>query len=222
MSARWLVVAALVAAAPLPQAERAFRRGDFAAAAEGYQRALAAGDTTSAVRYNLGTALLRLGRTDEARPHLEAVARAADAALAARAAYNAGNADLAPVAAGRVPPAERVPRLERAIAHYRGALRADPADADAKWNLELAERLLRQDPQGGGGGGGEDESPSGGEGGGDVEAPASLRGAGTGGDRPLTPAEAERILAGAERRDLQVQRERLKQDPRRIHGVRDW
>src|SRR5687768_13066875 len=60
----------------LPDAERAYRRGDYQAAAQGYARALAKGDSSADVRYNLGTSLLRLGRHDEARPHLEAAARA--------------------------------------------------------------------------------------------------------------------------------------------------
>lgn len=215
-----LALAALLAASGvLATAERAYRQGDYEAAAAGYARALAAGDSSAAVRYNLGTALLRLGRHDEARPHLEAAA--GDSALAARAAFNAGFADLAPAAAGRVPPDERRPRLERAVTRYRTALRADPSDADAKWNLELAERLLRREASGGGNE--DDEDPAGGGGGSEEESTKSSapRGADPGG-APLTPAEAERILAGAEQRDLAVQRERLKQDQRRIHGVRDW
>lgn len=214
---RLLLAAALLAASVLADAERAYRRGDYEAAAAGYARAVAEGDSSAAVRYNLGTALLRLGRPDEARPHLEASARSADPALRLRAAHNAGYLDLAPVAAARVSPAERRPRLERAVAHYRTALRAAPHDPDAKWNLELAERLLRQEAGGGGG----DDPDDGGGGAAPDDAPAEPR-PGASGDRPLTAAQAERLLAEAERRDLAVQRERLKQDQLRIHGVRDW
>lgn len=223
MTARALLLAALLAGGALADAERAQRRGDPAAAAEAYRRARAEGDTSVAVRYNLGTMLLALGRHDEARPHLEAAA--ADSALRLRAAYNAGYADLAPVAAGRVPDAaERTARLERAVARYRAVLLADSADDDARWNLELAERLLRRESASGGGGG-EDDSGGGGGGGGEDEEEAPAGGGSAsprGGDRPISPAQAERILGAAEQRDLAVQRERLKQDPRRIHGVRDW
>jgi Ca-activated chloride channel homolog len=219
LSARWLLLAAVLASGTLAEAERAYRRGDFAAAAAGYARALAAGDSSAVVRYNLGTSLLRLGRHDEARAQLEAAARAPDAPLRSRAAYNAGWADLAPVAAGRAPAPERTARLERAVAHYRAALRAAPDDADAKWNLELAERLLRTPPEApGGGGGGED---GGGEGGTD-DAPAGPRPALPGDERALTPAETERLLAGAEQRDLRVQREQLRRAPRQPPALRDW
>jgi Ca-activated chloride channel family protein len=226
---RWMMIAgaaALIGGGVLADAERAYRRGDYPAAAQGYGRALAEGDSSAAVRYNLGTALLRLGRHDEARPHLEAAARArARGDVRFRAGYNAGNADLKPVAGGRVPPDQRRDRLNRAIRHYRGALLIDPQDADAKWNLELATRLLREQEGGGGGGDEENESPGGG-GGQNPPSPATPQpqpsSAGDGAGRPMTREQAERILAGAEAREQRIQRQQLKQDQNRIHGVRDW
>lgn len=223
-----LGLALLVGGGALAEGDAAFRRGDFRRAAEAYGRALAAGDSSAVVRYNLGTTLLRLNRHDEARPHLEAAARLrARAGLSARAAYNAGNADLAPVAAGRVPKEQSRERLLRAVGHYRRALLANPGDADAKWNLELAQRLLRE--QAGGGGGGEDEKeneqPRGGEGEG-PPSPASPQPrpgqASEGAGRPMTRERAERILAGAEAREQEIQRQQLKREQSRIHGIRDW
>lgn len=221
-----VLAAALIGGGVLADAERAYRRGDYQAAARGYGRALAEGDSSAVVRYNLGTALLRLGRHDEARPHLQAAARArASADTRFRAAYNAGGADLQPVAAGRVPREQRRERLVRAIHHYRRALLVDPADADAKWNLELANRLLREQSGGGGGDEDENESPSGGGGQDDPSPTPPQPQPSTGGDgagRPMTREQAERILAGAEAREQRIQRQQLKQDQTRIHGVRDW
>lgn len=218
--------AALIGGGVLADAERAYRRGDYAAAARGYARALAEGDSSAAVRYNLGTTLLRLGRHDEARPHLEAAARArASADTRFRGAYNAGGADLQPVAAGSVPREQRRERLTRAINHYRRALLQNPDDADAKWNLELANRLLRNEPGGGGGDDEKNENPSGGGGENDPSPASPQPRQGTGGEgagRPMTPEQAERILAGAEAREQRIQRQQLKQDQTRIHGVRDW
>lgn len=222
-----ILFAVLIGGGALADAERAYRRGDYQAAAQGYARALAKGDSSAAVRYNLGTSLLRLGRHDEARPHLEAAARArALTDIRFRAAYNAGGTDLQPVASGATPPGQRRERLTRAIRHYRGALLIHPQDADARWNLELATRLLREEA-GGGGGGDDDENESPGGGGGEnPPTPGTPQPqpstADEGAGRPMTKAQAERILSGAEAREQRIQRRQLKQDQNRIHGVRDW
>ena len=222
-----LGAAALIGGGALAEGERAYLRGDYRAAAAAYARALADGDSSAVVRYNLGTSLLRQGRYDEARPHLAAAALArAPLEVRFRAEYNAGNAELVPVASGRVAPEQRRAWLYRAIAHYRRALLLRPDDVDAKWNLELANRLLREQP----GGGGEDEdeeneSPSGGGGENDPSAgtPQPRPGqADAGPGQPMTREQAERILAGAETREQRILRQQLKQDQVRIHGVRDW
>jgi Ca-activated chloride channel homolog len=206
---------------------RAYRTGDARRAVEVYTRALERGDSSAAVRYNLGTALVRLGRHDEARPHLEAAAAARTAAqLRQRAHYNAGNADLEPVFRRRVPQGQRVERLERAVARYKRALLADPNDVDAKWNLELAQRLLDRERQGGGGGG--EQQQGGGGSGGEEEQPSPRQGpapapAPTGPSTPqLSPEEVERILSGAQRQEREVQREVREKDRGTARAVRDW
>jgi tetratricopeptide (TPR) repeat protein len=222
-----LGLALLIGGGALAEGDAAFRRGDFRRAAQAYGRALAAGDSSATVQYNLGTTLLRLNRHDEARPHLEAAARLrARAGLAARAAYNAGNADLAPVASKRVPREQNRERLLRAIGHYRRALLMNPGDADAKWNLELAQRLLREQA---GGGGSEDEKKNEQPQGGGGQAPPSPANpqprpgqASEGANQPMTRERAERILAGAEAREQQIQRQQLKREQSKIHGIRDW
>ncbi|HEX6911307.1 MAG TPA: hypothetical protein VF142_12965, partial [Longimicrobium sp.] len=135
------------------------------------------------------------------------------------------NADLAPVAANRVPREQRQERLLRAIAHYRRALLMNPGDADARWNLELAQRLLREASGGGGGDDeDEDEQPRGGGGQGPPSPanPQPQPGPASQGNRPMTREQAERILAGAETREQDIQRRQLKQDQARLHGIRDW
>lgn len=218
------LAAGLIGGGVLAEAERAYGRGDYAAAAAAYARAVAAGDTSAAVRYNLGTSLLRLGRYDEARPHLEAAARARR--ISGRAAYNAGNTDLVPAAAGKTPADQREPALRRAVAHYRQALLHDPADADARWNLELAQRLLAEERKGGGGGGGgsPEPDPDPDTGGGKAPSPATPPPApsGPGGDGGMTPEQAQQVLDGAERREQQVQRRELKRASQTPAGVRDW
>jgi Ca-activated chloride channel family protein len=221
----------LLAALPLlgggmVEGNRLYRAGQFRRAAEAYQRRVAAGDTSVAARYNLGTALLRLQKWDEARPLLESasgVRRAPE--LRQLALYNAGNADLEPVFRRKVTePDARRERLLRAIVHYKDALLARPGDADAKWNLELAQRLLDREQQRSGGGGADQRNQGGGGGGQGPPQPAPQPAP----SPQQTPApelsqrEAERILTGAARAEADAQREVLSRVRGQRKTVRDW
>jgi Ca-activated chloride channel homolog len=190
------------------QQERAARlaAGGDLDGAERVLRELAAADPDDPdLQYNLGTILLLQGRHDEARPHLERAARALPADVAAP--YNLGNTDLEPAHADTAL-AERDARLRRSIEAYKAALRADPTDEDAKWNLELAWRLLeREEPppaDGGGGGGAGDGPPEAGQ-----RDPAPLPAAGDGREPDMSPEQAEELLRSAQQQELQLQRERL-------------
>ena len=177
-------------------------------------------DSASArARYNLGTALLLAQRYSEAREQLLRATSAVDSLIRQHASYNVGNTDLEPVHAGAVK-VGREESLRRAIEAYKQALLTDPGDADAKWNLELARRLLStppesppppESPDAGGGGGG------GGEGGGGGSDPQAGRQdpreqpAGGGGSHPeLSPEAAERLLASAQEREAGIQEEKLR------------
>lgn len=209
------------------EGNRLYRSGQFRRAAEAYQRRVAAGDTSAAARYNLGTALLRLQKWDEARPMLESAAGVRRApGLRQRALYNAGNADLEPVFRRKVTePDARRERLQRAIAHYKDALLARPGDGDAKWNLELAQRLLDREPPRSGGGGGADEPSQGGGGGGQQTPQPAPQPAPSPQQAPapeLSQREAERILTGASRAEANAQREVLSRIRGQRKTVRDW
>lgn len=222
----------LLAALPLlgggmVEGNRLYRSGQFRRAAEAYQRRAAAGDTSAAARYNLGTALLRLQKWDEARPLLESAAGVRrEPELRQRAHYNAGNADLEPVFRKKVTePEKRRERLTRAIAHYKEALLARPGDADAKWNLELAQRLLDREPPQRGGGGGADQQNQGGGGGGQQPPQPAPQPAPSPQPAPtpeLSQREAERILTGAARAEADAQREVLSRVRGQRKTVRDW
>jgi tetratricopeptide (TPR) repeat protein len=209
------------------EGNRLYRAGQFRRAAEAYQRRAAAGDTSAVVRYDLGTALLRLRKWDEARPLLEGAAGSRRIPeLRQRALYNAGNTDLEPVFLRKATkPNERRERLTRAIAHYKDALLARPGDADAKWNLELAERLLDHEPPRSGGGGGAEQQNQGGGGGGQQPPQPAPQPAPSPQPAPapeLSEREAERILTGAARAEADAQREVLSRVRGQRKTVRDW
>lgn len=203
-----------------PDPAERFAAGDYAGAAAGYAARLSAHPADLVAHYDLGATLLRMREFDAARPHLEAAAREGTGAARRWGAYNAGNTDLEPVFADRSTP-NGADRLRRAIQAYRYALRIDPSDADAKWNLELALRLLRDQPENpppsGGGGAGGGGGGGGGAGGGlGRPNPQPLPG-GAGGEPALDRAEAERVLDRAEMEEAGRQREALaRPQPSRI------
>lgn len=144
-----LLVFLIVAGGCSPAAREARRghqlyaAGRFRESHEAFQRALASsGDP--ALQYALGTTLYRLHRyEDAARSFREATGVPR---LRQRSWYNLGNAYVrAAEEAG-----DKEMLLGQAIAAYEEALRLDPADSAAKWNLELALRRRGDDRESGG------------------------------------------------------------------------
>lgn len=192
-----------------------FDQGRYEEAEREYRQALARDPGSAEVHYDLGATAIRLREHEAARPHLEIASRTGDRRLRQWAFYNIGNTRLEPV----VLDLSEEPRddLVAAIVAYKRALLLDPDDEDARWNLELARRLLeremesprpRPDPRtgggGGSGGGGPDDADSG-------SADPRDRPASAGGRAPeLSRTEAERVLMAAEQRELGLQREKLR------------
>jgi tetratricopeptide (TPR) repeat protein len=215
-----LAVAAMLIAAGVHEGNRAFREGRFADAEAAYRAAIERGDDGALVRYNLGTALLRQGRYEEAREHFE-IAAMTDGPEAVRQAarYNSGNTGLEPAFVLPLS-AARVEMLRHAVVEYRAALLLDPSDEDAKWNLELAQRLL--EAAGGGGGGGGGGGADGDEGRADATPDAAPEPGGDGGEAGMSETPAERVLRQAAARDRELQQERLRRTTAPPPGVRDW
>lgn len=192
---------------PHDEAARLSAAGDLAAADSIYRRLLAETPDDPELHYNLGTVLALQRRYDEARPHLETAAGVDAPTLVVAAPYNLGNTDLEPAYADSAL-AERDERLRRSIESYKAALRAAPSDEDAKWNLELARRLLERDPPpsgGGGGGGGGEGNPQPGE-----RQPTPSTGGGPGSSPQMSEDQIEELLNSARQRETEVQRDRLK------------
>lgn len=119
-----------------------YENGQFEEAAEAYRaglQELEEGDAPAmAARLwnNLGAALHRLERHEEAHKAFENALSAADADEdRVRAAYNAGNNE---VARGN---------LEAALDFYERTLLADPSHEDARYNYEFVKRRLEQESE---------------------------------------------------------------------------
>jgi tetratricopeptide (TPR) repeat protein len=123
--------------------ERLYAEGRYRESYAAFQRALtASGDP--ALQYSVGTALYRMHRYEEAAKSFREVVSIPR--LRQPAYYNLGNAYVrasedAPDPAGL---------LRQAIIAYEQALKLDPADSAAKWNLELALKRRGEDRESGG------------------------------------------------------------------------
>jgi tetratricopeptide (TPR) repeat protein len=120
------------AAARNNEGNRLYNQRRYDEALKMYTDAQAVRPEAPELHYNIGNVLYRKQEFDKAAEEYRKAEAARDPALSQAAVFNRGNALLAQQ------------RLPEAIQAYVQALRADPADADAKRNLELALRLLKE------------------------------------------------------------------------------
>lgn len=117
----------------------AYEEGRFDEAAEAYERAVLAGETRPEIVYNLGAARYRAAEGDSAGlaaalADFRRAGASAGAGLRNDAGYNAATMQAL------------LGDLEAAIDGYKDVLRENPADNDARYNLELLQRMLSQAP----------------------------------------------------------------------------
>ncbi|MEJ0092719.1 MAG: MxaK protein [Methylocella sp.] len=110
-------------------------------------------DAAAPVAFARATFLLEHDRLDEAEPFAEAVDQRGSPKLRAALHYNLANARLRiameDIVRSKIEPA--IPLVSLARQDYRRALRLDPTDWDAKYNTDVADRLIRDFPSGGAG-----------------------------------------------------------------------
>jgi mxaK protein len=89
---------------------------------------------------------LKRNRIEEAQPFLDQAAVRADGSTRVRMLYNMANARMR-AAIGKGDYDKAIPLVTLSKSEYRNALRLDPEDWDAKYNLDIAMRLVRDLPQ---------------------------------------------------------------------------
>ncbi|HEX6558241.1 MAG TPA: tetratricopeptide repeat protein, partial [Longimicrobiales bacterium] len=220
----------------LERGNRYYRSGHYQEAVVEYEKAIANGDDAPETRYNLGTAYLRLGKYEDAERHLRLALREMRPDVRERAYYNLGNRFLENARKAGGDAQSNAQLLEGAIDAYKQALRLQPDDMDAKWNLELA---LREKEK-------QSKSPSSGEqqqqptnqnqknqsasaGGGAGSSSQSQSSAGQGRNRgqnyeqrPMSQEQADRILSAVEQDERQLTKEKLRKGERHTPVARDW
>jgi tetratricopeptide (TPR) repeat protein len=156
---------------------RLYEQGSFEQALQSFDAAALERPLDPRVQYDRGLSLYKLGRHDEARAALEKAAELdREGQLTAKTHYNLGNVA---AAAGDA---------KRAIQEFRTALRADPADEQARHNLEVLLKKLppRKDtgPDGGAPDGGPADAGQRDAGASDAGRPDGGHDGGTDGGRP--------------------------------------
>lgn len=117
----------------LAEGNEAFEAGNYMDALTAYVTAQRAAPAMAEPYYNAANALYRQDAYAEAIAQIEsALSAEADATLTTHSYFNLGNSHYNSF------------DLQQAIAAYTEALRRDPADMDAKYNLELALQQLAQ------------------------------------------------------------------------------
>ncbi len=115
------------------EGNRLYREGKLEDALRLYEQAEKLEPSSPAVQYNIGNALYKLERYDQAYDRYRKAFAAPQTPLAEGARYNAGNTHFARRNWGE------------AISNYKDALRIDPTDVEAKKNLELALRAMEEE-----------------------------------------------------------------------------
>jgi tetratricopeptide (TPR) repeat protein len=200
-------VPTLAAQGPTNRPDAAWRAGDTSAAVTGYLEQARAGTGGDTTWFNAGAVALAAGDSATARVALERAGRSVEPDVRFRALFDLGLLELRLAVSDSTSRAEH---LAAAVRRYREALLLDPGHSGAKWNYELALRLLPPESSppdrpaaGGAGGGGETEPPP---------------------QRGLTASEAEQILrsmAEAERETLRNQARRSRRAAE-TRGSREW
>jgi Ca-activated chloride channel homolog len=111
----------------------AFEKGEFSEAEGNYRQAENSEKLKDIATYNLGDALYRQGKFDEAADNFGKVAeQSQDPNLKAKALHNLGNSYLSKQEFGK------------ALDSYKQALRLNPNDDDSRYNLAYARKMIQQ------------------------------------------------------------------------------
>jgi tetratricopeptide (TPR) repeat protein len=115
----------------IKEGNNAFRQEQYDSALERYQMAEAERPESPEIDYDIAGVLHKQEKYEEAVERYNKALNSQDASVNSRAQYNLGNTYF------------RMDDFAKAIASYQKALEADPSDLDAKFNLELARRKLK-------------------------------------------------------------------------------
>ena len=130
--------------------QKAYRANDFAYALKDLETELGK-KNPALMHYDQGVIQFDQKNYPEAIKSFESAKSTDDPALRAKAQYNLGTTILASTVGDQSPPDQQLPRVEQAIEELESAVQADPADLEAKQNLEraviLQQKMKKQEEQ---------------------------------------------------------------------------
>ncbi len=176
------------------------KKGNFQEAHDRYQEALVLEPDNPKIHYNIGRALHKQGRHQEAASEFQLAMLSKDRKFQARTMYNIGNC------------AYRQGGLDQAIQAYTMALLLNPSDLQTKQNLELALRM-KDKPQS------QDDSTQQGQK--QNQQPQQQPKPQPQGGQ-MSREEAERVLQALQAREKEDQRKRQQRQGKQAKVEKDW
>ena len=138
-----LLATPVLSRASSANAFKRYQSGKYESALREYKRLLLDKPEDARLHFNAGAAAFQVNDFDEALKQLNAALVTQDLQLQERAYYNLGNTEYRTGAESQAPD-KKQSNWERAISSYESALKLDPKDQDAKFNLELVKKKLEE------------------------------------------------------------------------------
>jgi tetratricopeptide (TPR) repeat protein len=118
------------------QGNNKYEKENYTEAEISYRKAMDKKPASAEAAFNIGDALYKQGKYEEAGKQFQSMTQlATDKNTLSKAFYNLGNSYF------------KTNKLQESADAYKNALRANPSDADAKYNLSLVQKLLKQQQQ---------------------------------------------------------------------------
>ncbi len=122
-----------------------YKKGDYAASLKSYQNALKAQPDSPVINFNLGTALYKDKKYDEAVDHLQKSLLGEDSVLQKKAHFNLGNAlyqQGMTFGDGHIDQA--IAALTESLRHFETVMNVDDKDPDAGYNHTIVQKELER------------------------------------------------------------------------------
>lgn len=121
-----------------------YKAGEYDAAGQQYSRAGAAFPEAAEIFFNQGNVLYKQRKFLQALAHYTSALQTVEGLFESRVKYNLGNVEYRRALIAMSSAQDAMLLLRSAITYYRDSLSIDPQQPNARYNLELAHRLIHE------------------------------------------------------------------------------